>query len=102
MIKIKKTIGNEKKSFYFEEYKQYSGTNLERKFDISNDRIYLLFFIFFTLIFIFAIKIITISLQDPVEKYSSTNSRNFKLLRNDIMDRHGVLIARNISFSLSH
>ena len=96
MIKIKKTIDNEKKSFYFEEYKQYSGTNLVRKLDISNDRIYLLFFVFFTLIFIFAIKIITISLQDPVEKYSSTNSRNFKLLRNDIMDRHGVLIARNI------
>ena len=35
MIKIKKKIDNEKKSFYFEEYKQYSGTNLERKFDNS-------------------------------------------------------------------
>ena len=44
----------------------------------------------------FAIKIITISLQDPIGKYSSQGHSSFKLLRNDIMDRNGVLIARNI------
>ena len=39
---------------------------------------------------------ITTSLQDPVGKYNSQHYSNFKLLRNDIMDRNGVLIARNI------
>ena len=96
MIKIKKENNNKKKSFYFEEYQQYSSNNLEKKFNISHDRIYLLFFIFFTLIFIFAIKIITISLQDPIGTYKSNNYLNFKLLRNDIIDRNGILIARNI------
>ena len=95
MIKIKKVV-KETKSFYFEEYKQFSSTSPESKFDISHDRIYLLFFIFFTLIFIFAIKIVAISLQDPVQNYSSRNFSNFKLIRNDIVDRNGVLIARNI------
>jgi len=96
MIKIKKKENKAKKSFYFEEYRQSSENNFERKFSISHDRIYLLFFIFFSLIFIFAIKIITISLQDPIGKYSSQGHSSFKLLRNDIMDRNGVLIARNI------
>ncbi len=96
MIKIKKKNSKEKKSYYFEEYNQYSKDNFEKKFNVSLDRIYLLFFIFFTLIFIFAIKIITISLQDSAGKKISSNFSNFKLLRNDILDRHGVLIARNI------
>ena len=95
MIKIKKNIKT-KKSFYFEEYKQFSTNILGRKFDISNDRIYLLFFIFFTLIFIFAFKIITLSLQEPTGKYIANNYSNFKLQRGDIIDRNGILIARNI------
>tara|TARA_Y100001970_G_scaffold95263_1_gene120041 strand:+ start:3478 stop:5208 length:1731 start_codon:yes stop_codon:yes gene_type:complete len=95
MIKIKKK-DKVKKSFYFKEYQEFSKKNSEEKFIISHDRIYLLFFIFFTLIFIFAIKIISISLQDPTGKYNLRNYSNFKLLRNDITDRNGVLIARNI------
>ena len=96
MMKIKTKDNKIKKSFYFEEYQQFSQNNFEGKFKISHDRIYLLFFIFFCLIFIFAIKMITTSLQDPVGKYNSQHYSNFKLLRNDIMDRNGVLIARNI------
>ena len=96
MIKSKKKDYKFKKSFYFEEYQQFSETNIVRKFNINPDRVYLLFFIFFSLILIFAIKIITISLQDPKLKYKSQNYSNFKLLRNDIKDRNGVIIARNI------
>ena len=96
MIKIRKKHKKTKKSFYFEEYQQFSENNFQGKFNINPDRIYLLFFIFFSLIFIFAIKIITISLQDPTGNYSSQHYSNFKLLRNDITDRNGVLIARNI------
>ncbi len=96
MIKIKKKENKTKKSFYFEEYQQFSPNNFGGKLSVSHDRIYLLFFIFLSLIFIFAIKMITISLQNPIEKNSSHNYSNFKLLRNDITDRNGVLIARNI------
>tara|TARA_B100000686_G_scaffold319948_1_gene371101 strand:+ start:812 stop:2545 length:1734 start_codon:yes stop_codon:yes gene_type:complete len=96
MIKIKKKDDKAKKSFYFEEYQQFSENNLKAKQSISHDRIYLLFFIFFSLIFIFAIKIISISLEDSVGNYNSQNYSNFKLLRNDITDRNGILIARNI------
>jgi len=96
MIKIRKKHKKTKKSFYFEEYQQFSENNFQGKFNINPDRIYLLFFIFFSLIFIFAIKIITISLQDSTGNYSSQHYSNFKLLRNDITDRNGVLIARNI------
>ena len=39
---------------------------------------------------------ISISLQEPIGKYSAQQYSNFKLLRNDITDRNGVLIARNI------
>ena len=96
MIKFKKkNEGKYNKSFYFEEY-NHSQNNVNDKFSISQDRIYLLFFLFFSLIFIFAIKIISISLQDPVGNYVSQNYSNYKYLRSDIVDRHGVPIARNI------
>ena len=56
----------------------------------------MLFFIFFTLIFIFAVKIITISLQESKGIYFSKNYSTFKPYRGDIVDRNGILIARNI------
>ena len=96
MIKKQKKDKKTKKSFYFEEYQQTSKNNFEEKFIVSQDRTYLLFFIFFCLIFIFAIKMISISLQDPKGNYNLREFSNFKLLRNDITDRNGVLIARNI------
>ena len=96
MIKIKKKNLGTNRSFYFEEYQQFSKNNFEEKFSVNHDRVYLLFFIFFTLIFIFAIKMISISMQDPLGNYNSQRYSNFKLLRNDILDRNGVLIARNI------
>ena len=95
MKKIKKNV-NQKKSFYFEEYIEKSKKNFNLKFDINNERIYLLFFIFISLIFIFAIKIINISLQEPIKKNSINSNRNFNSLRNDITDRNGILLARNI------
>ena len=47
MIKFKKkNEGKYNKSFYFEEY-NHSQNNVNDKFNISQDRIYLLFFYFF-------------------------------------------------------
>ena len=85
-----------KKSFYFEEYKHGSHLNFEKKLNINNDRIYLLFFLFFTLIFIFAIKIITISFQDSKGINISKRFTEYKTIRSDIIDRNGILVARNI------
>ena len=60
------------------------------------DRIYLLFFLFFSLILIFSIRIIHVSL-DKFEIHNIQNDpRKFSLLRRDIVDRNGILISRNV------
>ena len=53
-------------SFYFEEYLETNQILRKNKnSNISQDRIYLLFFLFFSLIVIFSIKIIIVSLKKP-------------------------------------
>ena len=53
------------KSFYFEDYLETNQKNKKvKKSSISQDRIYLLFFLFFSLITIFSIKITFISLKN--------------------------------------
>ena len=93
---MKKSDKNNK-SFYFEEYIQSDDKNLnQKKIKINQDRVYLLFFIFFSLISIFAIKIIFISIQIPTNNSYSNFNKSFEPLRSDILDRNGILIARNI------
>ena len=93
---MKKSDKNNK-SFYFEEYIQSDDKNLnQNKIKINQDRVYLLFFIFFSLISIFAIKIIFISIQIPTNNSYSNFNKSFEPLRSDILDRNGILIARNI------
>jgi cell division protein FtsI (penicillin-binding protein 3) len=85
------------KSFYFEDYLQ---TNKEEKniskSSISEDRIYILFFFFLSLILIFTIKITVLSVQNPELLNTKKNNLNFLPLRRDIVDRNGVIISRNI------
>ena len=85
-------------SFYFEDYLE---TNKKNKFSQKNnffhDRIYLLFFIFFSLVSIFGIRIIHVSLN-KVEILNEDLPGKFSLLRRDIVDRNGTLISRNIQF----
>ena len=65
--KKNKNYNINQKSFYFEDYLE---TNIKQKkiskLSISEDRIYILFFFFFCLITIFAIKILFVSLQEPL------------------------------------
>ncbi len=91
-------MNNKKKnSFYFEDYnRDLSNTSKKSKIGISDDRIYLLFFVFFCLIFIFSIKIVFTSLQESDFKKQIKNYSIFNKMRNDIVDRNGELIARNI------
>jgi len=92
-----KAININQKSFYFEDYLETNERNKKVKnSNISQDRVYLLFFLFFSLITIFSIKIIFVSLKD-IEIYNKqNNSSHFTALRRDIIDRNGILISRNI------
>ncbi len=96
-IKKNKDFNINQKSFYFEDYLE---TNQKKKSiknsNISQDRIYLLFFLFFSLIIIFSIKIIFVSLKN-IEVYSKKNNSFYNSpLRRDIIDRNGTLISRNV------
>ncbi len=95
--KLKKNKTNQR-SFYFEDYLETNKKNKILKNSNSfRDRIYLLFFFFFSLILIFSIKIIHISLNKQNIFYIDKQKKNFSLLRRDIVDRNGIIISRNIN-----
>ncbi len=84
-------------SFYFEDYLETNQKNKKIKnSNISQDRVYLLFFLFFSLIAIFSIKIIFVSLKNLETYNKKNNSSYFIPLRRDIVDRNGTLISRNV------
>jgi hypothetical protein len=63
--KKNKNFNINQKSFYFEDYLETNQKNKKVKdSNISQDRVYLLFFLFFSLITIFSIKIIFVSLKN--------------------------------------
>ena len=85
------------RSFYFNEYNQnIFNEKKNNNLNINQDRVYVLFFIFFCLIFIFAIKIFFVSLKTYDSENYLKSYNNFKPLRNDIVDRNGDYNARNI------
>ena len=96
-LRKNKNFNKNQGSFFFEDYIE---TNKKNKFlkknNIFQDRIYLLFFLFVSLIFIFSIRIIHVSLY-KIEIFNDINSaQKFSLLRRDIVDRNGILISRNV------
>ena len=95
--KLKKNNINQR-SFYFEDYLETNRkSKVQKKTHNFQDRIYLLFFFFFSLILIFSIKIIHISLNEKnIFNFEEQNSK-FSLMRRDIVDRNGILISRNIN-----
>ena len=86
------------KSFYFEDYDYFSYNSFKKKrLIVGEDRIYLLFFVFFSLVLIFAIKIFTTSLKDSNLKNSHNYYNSiFNPLRSDIVDRNGIPLAKNV------
>ena len=65
--KSKKNKNSNQTSFYFEDYIETNKKNkILNKTNNFQDRIYLLFFFFFSLILIFSIKIIHISLDKKI------------------------------------
>ena len=95
--KKNKDFNIDQKSFYFEDYLETNQKNKKVKnSNISQDRVYLLFFLFFSLITIFSIKIIFVSLKN-IETYNQKNNSFYLTsLRRDIVDRNGTLVSRNV------
>ncbi len=95
-LKRNKYFNENQKSFYFEDYletnqnkKKYENTN------ISQDRIYILFFFFFCLVAIFSIKITIVSFK-KLEIQNYNKPTQFVVLRRDIVDRNDILLSRNV------
>ena len=96
--KYKKNKNINQRSFYFEDYLETNKKNrILKKSNNFKDRIYLLFFFFFSLILVFAIKITHISLEKKDIFNLEKQTSKFSLLRRDIVDRNGVIISRNIN-----
>ena len=100
-MKSKKKKNANKKSFFFEDYDESEilFNNIKNKnVKISLNRTTFLFFVFFSLIFIFSIKLTYLSLSPSPEKnfFSQKNIKNFIKERADIVDRNKIILARNI------
>jgi len=96
--KIKKNKNINQTSFYFQDYLETNKKNKYfKKTNNLQDRIYLLFFFFLSLVLIFSIKITHLSLSKTPIYNKENKISKFSLTRRDIIDRNGVLISRNIN-----
>ena len=89
-----------KKSFYFEDYTESEIINDSKKLNtikISLNRVTFLSFIFFSLMFIFGIKIIYLSLAPEKFFYDNNIKGDFSKERRDIVDRNGSVLATNVN-----
>ena len=86
------------KSFFFDDFIEAAQKNKKsNKSKIYEDRLYALFSFFFSLILIFSISILSISVQkSSFQGYKKENHHSL-LLRKDILDRNRKLMARNIN-----
>ena len=96
--KNKNFIYQNQKSFFFEDFLENTQRQkVTNKSKISDERLYVLFSVFFSLILIFSISIFSISIQPSnYSEYKDVNQRSL-VLRRDIVDRNGILIARNLN-----
>ena len=88
-----------KKSFYFEDYHESEIEYENKKFNakkISLDRVNFLYFIFITLIVIFSIKIIYLSLSKEKISYKNISQFTIAQERRDIVDRNGEMLSTNV------
>ncbi len=101
MKKKQKKINNiNQTSFYFEDYLETNRKNkITKTMNKFQDRIYLLFFFFLSLVLIFSIKITHLSMSEKMTFNQESTTSKFSLVRRDIVDRNGILISRNVNSS---
>jgi len=85
------------KSFYFDDFLPATQKKKLNKSKVYDDRLYFLFSFFFSLILIFSISIFSISIQESNFKIIKNVDYSYPLLRRDVLDRNGELMARNIN-----
>ena len=96
--KNKNSTHQNQKSFFFEDFLETNHRQkMTNKIKISDERLYVLFSVFFSLILVFSISIFSISIQPSDFNNYEDNNQNSLTLRGDIVDRNGELIARNIN-----
>ena len=94
----KNFIHQNQKSFFFDDFLEISQKQKKlHKSKISEDRLYVLFSVFFSLILIFSISIFSISIQSSNFQEYKKVDQNSLFLRRDVVDRNGQLIASNIN-----
>ncbi len=89
-----------KKSFYFEDYTESDLVDKSNNINIvkiSLSRVTFLSFIFFSIILIFSIKIIYLSLTSNKILYSNNIKQEYVKSRRDIIDRSGSVLATNVT-----
>ena len=89
---------NKKKSFYFEDYteSELTDNNKYKIVKILLNRVTFLSLIFLSLMLIFSIKIIYLSLSPQTSFYNSNEKNFFIKKRRDIVDRNGSVLATNV------
>tara|TARA_Y100000590_G_scaffold402968_1_gene489158 strand:+ start:1911 stop:3653 length:1743 start_codon:yes stop_codon:yes gene_type:complete len=90
---------SKQKSFFFEDYNESKITNFKNQnyaVQISLKRTVFLFFVLISLTFIFSIKIFYLSLSPEKNILFNDKYKNFIPERGDILDRNGIILARNI------
>ena len=90
---------NKQKSFFFKDYDESEiiiDKNQNNIVKISLNRVTFLFFVFFSLLIIFSIKITYLSLYSDKNISSNKNDQIFIKKRGDIIDRNGIILARNV------
>ena len=88
-----------KKSFYFEDYTESellenSKPNIVK---VLLNRVSFLSLVFFTLMLIFSVKIIYLSLAKEKSYYSNNFKKSFSKKRRDIVDSNGSVLATNVT-----
>ena len=88
-----------KKSYYFHDYaaSEFNHNNKTNIIKVSLNRVTFLSFIFFSLILIFGIKIIYLSLSPEKNFFNNNIKKEFVKERRDIADRNGSIIATNVT-----
>ena len=98
-MKKKAKENAKKKSFFFQDYTESeiitTNSNLAK---VSLNRTTFLFFVFLSLIVIFCIKIVYLSLFPEKDFISKKAEENLIKNRGDIVDKNGVILARILTF----